>query len=135
MNGCEFSSSFVCFFHNSIFSHGFFLKLIAHSLEPAAFHQLIKGARACHNCPLFRLTYRRQQLRVFLLFSSFPMFFHHSLFQLNCSIHDAACLPSVDNVNKSLSLPSHACESCEEGSDGKFPLLFSSATAIPNFFS
>ena len=50
-----------------------------------------------------------------------PFFSHWSLFQLNCSsFHYAACFPSVDSLNKSPLLPSHAHESRGEGSNGEF---------------
>ena len=51
------------------------------------------------------------------------MFSHCSLFQSNCSIHDA-CPPSVHKANENPLLPSHVCESRGVGSDCEFPSPF-----------
>ena len=53
-----------------------------------------------------------------------PHLSHLRFFQLNCCIFDAACPLSVNNVNKSPMLPSHAHKLRGEGSDGEFFLSF-----------
>jgi hypothetical protein len=92
---------------------------------PAALHQSIKGARACHAVPSRDSPTEGDSCEFSSHFYFSPCFLTAAFFNEICySIHEVACLPSVDEVDKSLLLSSHAHESIEEDGDGEFPLLF-----------
>ena len=123
-NSCEFSPSFD-YFHSqfNIFLTASFFELTANSAVCRR-QSVNKGSKGLPLLSPPQTCLKKATAVSFPLILRFLMFSHHSLFQSNCTILDAACLPSVNYVNKSLLMPSHVNKLSGEGHDGEFPSHF-----------